>query len=290
MKLLVRVNLLLAGVFAVGGIGTAAVSYALLMNSARDQQLAEARLMMESALAVRNYTATEISPLLHDQLEVEFRPQSVPSYSAVTNLAHLRAGRPEYTYKEATLNPTNPTDRATDWEVDIVQAFRNDPQKTEIVGIRDTAMGRSMYLARPLRVDEPTCLQCHSTAAAAPATMVAKYGANNGFGWQLNEVVGSQIVSVPVEAAYRRAADSLLAFLLSLGAIFVVLFAALNWALRRTVVRPLERMAEIADRVSAGDLGAPEFETQTTQELSKLGVSFSRMRRSLAKSIAMLGA
>ena len=28
--------------------------------------------------------------------------------------------------------------------------------------------------------------------------MVAKYGPANGFGWQLNEVIGAQIVSVPM--------------------------------------------------------------------------------------------
>ena len=68
---------------------------------------------------------------------------------------------------EATLNPTNLRDRATDWEGDMMQQFRNDPQTREIIGERDTPMGRSLYLARPITA-EAKCLVCHSVPAAAP--------------------------------------------------------------------------------------------------------------------------
>ena len=35
--------------------------------------------------------------------------------------------------------------------------------------------------------------------------MVEKYGPANGFGWQLGEVVGAQIVSVPMAVPLARA-------------------------------------------------------------------------------------
>ena len=58
----------------------------------------------------------------------EFLPQSVPFYAASQNFLKLREHHPEYAYKEATFNPTNPRDRATDWEADLIQQFRNDAQ------------------------------------------------------------------------------------------------------------------------------------------------------------------
>ena len=79
-----------------------------------------------------------------------------PAFSATEVLKNLREMRPEYSaffYKEATLNPTNPRDRAADWEADIVQKFRNDSGTHEIVGERATPMGDSLYLARPIRAE-----------------------------------------------------------------------------------------------------------------------------------------
>jgi hypothetical protein len=77
-------------------------------------------------------------------------------------------------------------------------------------------------VARPLRITNPACLQCHSSVEAAPKTMVAKYGPANGFGWQLNEVVGAQIVSVPMDVPLARAERSFNVFIGSLVGVFVV--------------------------------------------------------------------
>src|SRR3984893_12891536 len=46
----------------------------------------------------------------------EFHPQSVPAFAATEIFGYLREKFPDYFYKEATLKPTNPRDRATDWE------------------------------------------------------------------------------------------------------------------------------------------------------------------------------
>src|SRR3546814_9871981 len=82
--------------------------------------------MMASAMAIRGYTSREISPLIRAQMETRFLPHSVPSYAAQTNIRALTEKFPDYTYKEAALNPTNPSDRATVWAADITRAFRND--------------------------------------------------------------------------------------------------------------------------------------------------------------------
>ena len=70
--------------------------------------------MMSSAETMRSYTSKQIDPLLSPQLRrvQDFIPQTVPAYSATWVFGDLRETHPTYaayTYKEATLNPTNPT-------------------------------------------------------------------------------------------------------------------------------------------------------------------------------------
>ncbi len=287
MNLLVRVNLALGIVFALGAVGAGVVCTGLLRANARAEALAQAGLMMEGANAVRTYTSDEIVPLLGAQLRNEFLPQSVPSYAAVQNFLKLHDAHPGYAYKEATLNPTNPRDRAADWEADVIQRFRSDPATRELSGERGTPMGPSLFLARPIRAEE-RCLVCHSLPAAAPQTLVARYGPNNGFGWQPQEVVGAQIVSVPL-ALVEAGADAVLrAFIAFLVAVFAVMLLVLNGVLYALVVRPVRSMARVADALSLGDMSAPEFRSAGGDEVAALGRSFNRLRRSLEKALKML--
>jgi len=288
VKLILKINLIVAVVYLVAASVAAYVVNELLLRNAREEIVQNANIMMEAASAVRFYTSTQINPLLQTQMKYEFPPQSVPAYSANEYFNVLRKNYPEYTYKEATLNPTNPRDRATDWEADIVNTFRNTPTTRRLVGERDSQSGRMLYMAIPLSVTAPTCLECHSDVAHAPRTMLAKYGEANGFGWQLKEIIGAQIVSVPMDVAIKRAHDTFRVFLLLLVGLFVFLFLALYLQLYTQVVRRVRKLAQIADRVSMGDLEAPEFVARGNDEIATLANSFGRMRKSLVQALKMI--
>src|SRR4051794_10363743 len=181
MKLLVKFNLVFLIVFACGLAATAAVSRDLLQRNAREEILAHARLLMEKAGAVRAFTSQQVTPLLETQMKYTFLPQSVPTFAASEVLAALKKAYPDYSYKDAMLNPTNPRDRATAWELDIVSYFRNAPGSAEFIGQRDTPTGPSLFIAKPIVIKDGACLRCHSTVDAAPRTMVDHYGPANGF-------------------------------------------------------------------------------------------------------------
>jgi protein-histidine pros-kinase len=288
MKLLFKFNLIFVLVMALGVAVSGWISRGLLQDQARQEVVATGRLLMEQALAVRGYTSNQITKLLATQLQTEFLPQSVPSYSATEVLGTLKTKYPEFSYKEATLNPTNPRDRANGWEVDIVNAFRNDAERKEIIGERDTPTGKSLYISRPLRITNGACLQCHSSVEAAPKTMVDKYGPANGFGWQLNEVIGAQVVSVPMTLPLQRASDNLQLFLTSLVGVFLVVGVVLNLMIWFVVVRPVTELARLADRVSQGEMDAPEFAARSRDEIGTLAESFARMRASVQQAMKML--
>jgi HAMP domain-containing protein len=286
MNLLVRINLALALAFTLATLAVGWACAAMLQANAKYEALHEAGLMMDSAGSMRAYTSEEIVPLLSPQLAKDFLPQSVPSYAATQNFLKLRERHPEYTYREATLNPTNLRDHAADWEADIVQQFRNNSHNGEIVGERDTPMGRSLYLARPIHA-EPKCLVCHSVPAAAPASLLARYGSNNGFGWEPHEIVGAQLVSVPLSAATANADRIFHSVMTAIVAILATALVIVNVVLYFAVVRPVRQIARVADEVSLGNT-AEEFPARGSTELRDLARSFNRMRISLAKAMKLL--
>ena len=287
MGLRLKFNLVLLVVFALGLAVTGYVSYDLLHRNARDEVLRNAGVMLEAALSMRGYTVSQIRPLLPYDPE-KFHPQSVPAYSATEIMNSLRKKYPDYYYKEATLNPTNPRNKAVEWETDIVNAFRSSPDRGEINGVRDTPTGRSLYLARPFQIKDKACLACHTTAAEAPPAMVKIYGPNNGFGWKHNEVIGAQVVSVPMSLPVENANRAFYTFMASLSAVFVVVFVILNVMLSALIVRPVTRMSKAADEISTGNMEIPEFSEQGGDEMASLAKSFNRMRRSLEKAIELI--
>lgn len=288
MRLRTKFNLVLFLAFTVG-LGLAGLlSYRIVQENARAEVLAKARIMMEGALAIRAYTTREIRPLLQPLVEQRFLPHTVPSYAAQTNFRAVRERFPEYTYKEAALNPTNLADRAVEWEADIIRGFRNNGQLREMITIRDTPSGQALVLARPLQVGDPSCLSCHGRVEDAPATMLAVYGNSNGFGWDMNETIGAQIVSIPMSVPLERAWNIFLVFMGTLVAVFLVIAILLNVMLQMVVIRPVLRISEMASAVSLGNMDIPEYERKGNDEIASLSASFNRMRRSLESAMRML--
>ena len=288
MGLRLKFNLVLILVFALGLVASGYVSKRILEANAQEEVTRNAELMMGAALAVRGYTSKQVKPQLELQLMRAFLPQSVPAYAATEMFNTLRQQHPEYTYKEATLNPTNPRDRAVEWEADIVQQFRNDPTQPEIRGTRDTPTGRALYLAKPLKITDPGCLPCHDTPDTAPKSMVAHYGNANGFGWKLGETVGAQIISVPMSVPLAKADQAFRTFMTSLVGVFLLAFIVLNVVLSFLVIRPIVRMSRAADEVSTGNFDVPEFSVGSRDEIGVLATSFNRLRRSLEKAMKLL--
>lgn len=288
MGLRMKFNLVLLAVFLLGFGVSGWISYGLLQSNAREEVLRNAGLMMETAIAIRGYTVSQVRPHLEMQLMREFLPQSVPAYAATETINELRKKHPDYVYKEATLNPTNPRNRATDWENDVVQVFRNHPDNKELIGERDTPTGRSLYIARPMQIKNAACLACHSVPSAAPVSMIKLYGEAGGFGWKLNEIVGAQIVSVPMSLPIRNADRAFGTFMISLFTVFVVVFLVLNLMLSWMIVRPIQKMSKAADQVSTGNFDVQEFSEKGKDEVAVLAASFNRMRRSLREAMKMI--
>jgi hypothetical protein len=234
----VRFNLVFLPILAAAIGATAAIVHSNLQDGAQQQVVSMAKVMLETARASRKYTTEQIAPLLEtlQPSDQQFHPQSIPFYAATEAFNYFRRTHPDFAYKEAAPNPTNPRDRTVDWEADVVNEFRNDTSKKELIGRRDTPLGPSLFISTPIKVDDASCLQCHSTPDKAPPGMVKLYGSANGFGWHSGDIVGAQIVSVPAaltEKLADSAFQSIFWWLIGIGVlVFGVTNGVLFWALR----------------------------------------------------------
>ena len=290
MGLRAKFNLALLAAFSVGMLVAAVVLQYVSVKQARAQVLENASIMMTAANAIRNYTARDLVPLLPLEHNGKFVAETVPAYAAQKNFKDVQAAFAGFSYREPALNPTNPANRAQSWEADIINLFRNEPERQDFVTERETPIGPTLNLARPLVIRSMACLSCHSTPSEAPPVLIRDYGSVNGFGWKLDETIGAQIVSVPMAVPLKLAHQAYVSFLIILLAIFAVVFVVLNLLLHYLILVPVKKVSAIAEAVSLGTENVENYVKPGQDEISSLSVSFNRMRESLKRAMDMLKA
>jgi len=239
MKLLIKFNVFLIALF---GISAAVFAYFVkhqTANVALQNVTHEAQLLLDQVIALRKYTVSEVSPLLRsDDLDGDFHAQSVPAYAATQVSNFFKEIRPEYNYKEAVFNPTNPRDNAAPWEEKIINQFINDESLDKLVGKRRINRSKVLYIAQPIKITDAACLVCHSVPEAAPPAMIEQYGPKRGFGWQLNEIIGIQMITVPFTLPDEIAAKTFKELMILVSVIFIVLLMLLNILFHVIVISP----------------------------------------------------
>lgn len=293
MGLRAKLNLIVGSLFAIAIAASTWLYFYILEQHAEQDIALTARLMAKSAHAARDYTVEEIEPLLKSQQKAkEFKKPAVSFYAAKTIFDKLQAW-PElhaYEYMLPTINPTKAVDRPLPYELEVIRYFIAHPEKSEYSNVYDSPDGPVLRFFEPIKVDHEGCLDCHSEPKRAPASMLAEYqltgaNANNGFGWKMGQIVGAQEVSVPMASPLERARSTYIYFIVLLVGIFIALFGLLNILLHFLIIKPVSEMSRIADAVSLGKLGLPEYVVKGSDEIASLSASFNRMRRSLEEAL-----
>ena len=168
----------------------------------------------------------------------------------------------------------------------LLRAFQADPDLKELSGEAGGAEAQHFYIARPLKMPSTDCLQCHSTPEAAPASMVAHYG-NNGFGWRMGDVIGMQLVEVPVSGPNAQALKGLLVTLGSLSCVLVLTLSIFLLLLRRYVTHPLEAIIRDTRQTSLGGDELPRGRTALKGQFGDLERSINRLRLSLDEALKL---
>ncbi len=291
LKLGIKLNLILILIFLLTILSSGLILSDILDTKARDEVQDKALLAMATMDSVRSYTSSRIKPHLVERLatEPEFLPETVPAYSAREVFEGLRKNTDyqDFFYKEATLNPTNLRDQADDFESKLVERFRNDQELNEISGYRNVDSENIYYVARPMAIKKASCLQCHSTPEKAPPSLINTYGSENGFGWKLNEIVASQMISVPATKVFAIANKLKWSIMGTISLFFLAAIAFINLFLFLAIVRPIQKMSKLATKVSTGELET-EFHHEDNDEVGSLAKGLERMRVSLQMAMQMI--
>ncbi len=129
-------------------------------------------------------------------------------------------------------------------------------------------------------------MRCHGDPALAPTSLINTFGAENGFGWELDEIVSAQVIYVPAE----RVSDATWLSLSVVMAVFILIFAlvilAINLLLGRNVVQPIRRLAGLAEIVGEDKMTGESEEidrldpvAERQDELGQLTRVFQKMAR-----------
>ena len=130
-------------------------------------------------------------------------------------------------------------------------------------------------------------MRCHGDPKEAPASLISSYGDSNGFGWQLNEIVGAQIISVPSSQVFKTASHLRYLVIGKVTIFLLIAIVVLNIFLKLTITTPIQEMSTLSKKLSMGDMNI-EFEQKNSDEIGTLAASLNRLKVSLKMAMDML--
>lgn len=160
----------------------------------------QGELALEFDVAIRQYVNETIRPAMEERVgKDEFVVETMSSsFVARSIFEKVQKKLPDRVLKFSSDNPRNPVNQAGPEELRMIQFFRDNPQVDRWTD-KITLDGKE-YLAHlsPMRMEEG-CLRCHGRPEAAPASLVARYGATAGFHRAVGDVAGLDTVAIPLE-------------------------------------------------------------------------------------------
>ena len=244
--------------------------------------LRRARTVISFGEACREYARQVLSPAVQRHTQA-FIPEA-RSATFVTRgiFQYLKEKMPEYSFREASVNPLNLANLADEEETALIARFQSQPALLEVTGHRVRGGREEYYIARPVVV-KAVCLECHDTPSRAPAEIVERYGDSHGFGWKEGDVNSALFVSVPagdLEARQQMAvwfgfgawAAATLALLVTLPIVFNIILG-----------HRLRKATGVLDEIATkGDLGL-RIGDRDRDEIGSICRSFDQMAAQLAE-------
>jgi methyl-accepting chemotaxis protein len=286
-----KLTTLMLTIFLGGIIVSSFVSHNVLFEHAQDELNIQADIFISTMNSLRKYNTDKVTPLLEKQSEEKLLLESISAFAVrevfdtLTKSYKDKYG--EYRYKDAMINPTNLKDKATDEEIKIIEKL-SQQDKLALENIKQGFLkingeNKFYYTARPIKITQSSCLSCHTSLEKSPKSLQilyeqGKYRANQGFGWELNKVIGAKIIYIPAEQVYKITNEHFILILVIFTTIFAVtIFLVTRW-LKQYVVQPLNRITKVAEAVSLGDMDA-EFEKRSNDEIGHLADALTRMKK-----------
>jgi PAS domain S-box-containing protein len=175
-------------------------TYTLITDNYENLTNQQLSLALNFDLAIREYVAEKIRPLMFNLLpEGRFIPQTMSTSFVARNIFNkVRNKFPDYIIKFSADNPRNPVNLAGPEELNMIKYFNENPQEKVWTG--EINLANKSYFAKfsAMRIEE-SCLRCHGNPADAPAELLEIYGSQASFYLPLGKVVGLDTIAIPKE-------------------------------------------------------------------------------------------
>ena len=292
-----RMNLVLLGILAVALLLAGSVFGLGEVSRVEAEERDHAQLLMNLANITRDYTNDEVRPLI-DYHTATFHKSAVPSYASrrITEQLLEQEAYEAYSIREAVLAPINVTNRADDWEAGLILDFierqpdggYDTDDLPQVSGTRVRMDQPVFFLAEPIVVPmgQQSCLDCHGAKEDAPQTMLAAYPGAAGFDWVEGQVVGAQVVTVPINLSLKHRRERMATLFASLLAVFTLIYAALNRMLGAQFLAPMGRITEQTERMSRGE-PAERLDESLPGEQGRLAAAINRLKSSHDKALEL---
>ncbi|MYL85237.1 DUF3365 domain-containing protein [Desulfovibrio aerotolerans] len=252
------------------------VFFAVLISmNLRDQLVTDtehkASLVLSQVEAIQAYVREVLRPAMYERLPADDFILEAMSTSFVTRkvMSDLNVHGDQFRYRRVARGARNPDYEADPFERAIMERFAADPQLTRLEEITQRDDDEVFVAARPVRF-EASCLRCHGDPAEAPKALLARYGDTRGFWRHDGELVGLDMVTMPVGGALGQIKGKTISFLslfaLGLGAFYLTLQVFFD----RLVVVNLRRVTEVMRRYFPKEAGEPPKITADAGEIEEI--------------------
>ncbi len=230
-----------AGILLVFCGGVAMVAYVYLKDAATKDIYKDTEIFIATADATRTYVKDVLRPTVSNLISKDsFIPHAMSTtFVGREIMKRLRERFPDFRYKRAASNPTNPDNLADEFEHSMLKWFNDNPEINEWHGLIQKN-NRSFYTRLRAITARNECLRCHGIPEDAPRDMKALYGTKGGYGYKIGEVVAADTIYIPVDVTFVRIKEAAwLVFLIAIISLFGLL-GLFYLLFNRTVVLELK--------------------------------------------------
>jgi len=237
-------------------------------------------LALEFNLAIRDYAANKIRPVMEELLGKDGFMLETMSTSFISRsiFEEVRKKFPDYIIRFASEDPRNPVNKANSDEQRMMQYFRTHREASEWTG--EVQFDGKRYLARfvPKWV-KPDCLRCHGDPKDAPATLLKRYGSTASFHKTVGDVAGLDTVAIPLDKMHAALMSETRKQSLVLVMGLALLFGSVIGVFRFVVTRRLGSMAHHFRTMAAHPESSSlkPLEVGGTDEIGVVGAAFNEL-------------
>ncbi len=263
-------------------------SYKFSMNNAMDEAKHKGQLIANYIVSSRKYFHDVQRPLINEILEEDrFYPELMSEFVIVKETWDLlKDDLPGYEFKQATLNPLLPSNKANESETTIIKNFQENQDLTRLEGILKREGEKYFFLAKPIKVDSTQCLRCHGDPKKAPKDQVEIYGTESGYHWKMGDILSADVIYIPMKQALASVTWSAMVIFLTGIGILTLALLGIWFFLNSAIVSPILALSKRTEEISLGDnLETPIELTANKDEIGSLAQSIDRLRISMDKML-----